>query len=116
MSDEGEDIVTGVMRIRAPNNLMENRIALRMSIAQTVKNAYLKLIEEEAITKESIAKNMKEDPIVIDALLSSIDMWTFDMMADFLWGMNLHIAGIALAVTDFDDEDEGEDDENERVH
>jgi len=116
MSDKNEDGVRGIMRIRAPNNLMENRIALRMSIAQTVKNAYLKLLEENAITKEAVAKNMKEDPVVIDALLTSIDMWSFDTTADFLWGMNLHIAGIALDVTDLDDEEKGEDDENERIH
>ena len=118
MSDDDDEIGvhTGVMRMPAPRSLMENRTALRYIFASTIRNAYEKLIEEKAITKEQIAQNMKEDPIVIDAMLKSIDLWSIEMMADFLWGMNLHVAGIMMGSDISDENEEDENDENERIH
>ena len=54
---------------------------------------------------------MGESEIVIDAMMKSIDLWSMEMLADFLWGLDLRIAGVMLAQNS-----DGEDDEDERIH
>jgi hypothetical protein len=112
--EERSPLHAGVMSVAEPQTLLENRMSLRYILAGTIKQAYEKLIEEKAITKEQIAYNMKEKPVVIDALLNSMDIWSIDMMADFLWGMSLRVSGIMLGTTDHSEEDE--ENENERIH
>lgn len=116
--EDDEDFKTNIMRLRAPRNLMENRLSVRFILMSTVKKAYDQMIKDKMMTKEQIADNMKENPVVLDALMESVDLWSIDMMADVLWGMDLNIAGIMLGFsqeTDEDEEDE-EEDENERIH
>ena len=94
-----------------PTTLMENRMIVKMSLASTVRKAYEEITKRKLLTKAQIAENMGEKEVVIDAMLECIDLWSVDMLADFLWGLDLRIAGVMLAQNS-----DGEDDEDERIH
>ena len=94
-----------------PSNLSENRMVVKWSLAASVRKAYEEIIDRKLLTKAEIAHNMGESEIVIDAMMKSIDLWSMEMLADFLWGLDLRIAGVMLAQNS-----DGEDDEDERIH
>lgn len=117
MIDEEDDAHVHITKVSAPTTLLHNRVAVRYILAHTAKNAYEQMIKEQMITKEELAQNMGEPVVVVEAMLKSMDVWSIEMLADFLWGLGLNISGIMLAtMNNEEDDEEDEDDEDERIH
>jgi hypothetical protein len=100
-------------KVPVPETIGQNRAVTRAILIGSVKEAYIDMLEKKMTTREQVAERMREKPEVIDALMVSADLWSFDIFADFLWGLDLFITGMGLGLNS---NAEGEEDEDERIH
>lgn len=104
-----------VVRMAAPQNRDQNRIAVQIALGLAVKDTYQQLVADKKLTKKEVMKITNYSSIAIDALMEEPELWSIQTIADMLWAMKAAFVGITVGVMS-DKETEEENNENERIH